>query len=247
MINLIHGDCLEKMKDIPDNSVDMILTDPPYGKIKAKWDCVIDIDAMWVELLRLSKPNSVIALFGIEPFSSYLRVSNINFYKYDWVWDKVKSSGFQIAKYKPMARAENISIFCNGIGKIKSYNPQMEKREKIKKSKCYSSSDSNPLSNNDNKQRFYSSKYPTNIIKVSNANQKGKVHPTQKPVDLLEYLIKTYSNKNETVLDFTMGSGSTGIACLNTGRNFIGIEKDDHYFQVAKNRIENHQPPSAVF
>ena len=207
------------------------------GTTACKRDSVIPFDEMWDRCNKLIKDNGAICLFGNEPFSSSLRMSNIKKYKYDWKWDKVKPSGFQVAKYKPMSRIEDIMVFTKKGEKV-FYNPQMEKRAIIKKSKVYSSSDSNPLKYNDKKIREYKEKYPQSLLKFSNANQKGKLHPTQKPVDLLEYLIKTYTNENELVLDFTMGSGSTGVACLNTNRRFIGIELDENYFNIAKERIE---------
>jgi DNA modification methylase len=240
LVELYKGDCLEVMKTIKDNSIDAIITDPPYGTTACKWDSVIPFDLMWEQLNRIIKPNGAIVLFGSEPFSSALRMSNIKNYKYDWKWDKVRGVGFQIAKYRPMMRTEDIIIFTKK-GKL-NYYPIMEKRDKIKKAKCHTnSSDSSPLKYNDNKVRTYTHNHPTNIITVSNASQKGKQHPTQKPILLMEYLIKTYTNENETVLDFTMGSGSTMVACQNTNRNGIGIEMDDNYFEVAKKRIEDNK------
>ena len=237
MINLIHGDCLELMKNIPDGSVDMILTDPPYGTTACKWDSVIDFDLMWVELKRIIKPNGAIVLFGSEPFSSALRMSNIKQYKYDWVWDKKKSGNIFLAKHQPMKTFENILIFSK---EKHHYFPIMKPREKIKKSKNYGTGEA--IGGNratEDKVYTYKEKYPIAILEFSNASQKGKVHPTQKPVALLEYLIKTYTQENETVLDFTMGSGSTGVACVNTSRSFIGIEMDEKYFAIAKSRIES--------
>ena len=234
-MKLIQGDCLEVMKTIPDKSIDMILCDLPYGTTACKWDSVIPFELLWEQYNRIIKDNCAIVLFGSEPFSSKLRMSNLKMYKYDWIWDKVKPSGFQIAKYRPMQRIENIMVFCK---KQLNYYPLMEKREKIKKSKVYSKSESNPLKYSDNKERVYSEKYPQSILVFSNAVQKGKLHPTQKPVALLEYLIKTYTNEGELVLDNCMGSGSTGVACKNTNRDFIGIELDEKYFNIAKERIE---------
>lgn len=235
MINLLHGDCLELMKEIPDKSIDFVLTDPPYGTTACKWDVVIPFEPMWKELNRIITDRGVIALFGQEPFSSLLRTSNLEAFKYDWIWDKVKPGAFATAKYAPLKQHEIISIFYKIPGK---YSPIMENREKIKKSKIYSNSDSASIKYNDGKQRIYDKKFPKSILVESNASQKGKIHPTQKPVALLEYLIKTYTLEGETVLDFTMGSGSTGVAAKNLNRNFIGIEKDDKYFEIAKKRIE---------
>lgn len=230
----MHGDCLERMKEIPDGSVDMVLTDPPYGTTACKWDSIIPLEPMWEQLKRVIKPNVAIVLFGGEPFSSSLRMSNIKNYRHEWKWDKVRGVGFQVAKHRPMMRTEDVIVFC--YGKV-PYNPIMTERDKVKRSKCYGASDSNPIKYNDGITRTYTHSYPSNIIVESNASQKGKQHPTQKPVALMEYLIRTYTNEGETVLDFTMGSGTTGVAAVNTGRKFIGIELDDNYFKVASERI----------
>ena len=239
MIKLGKGDCLKLMKDIPDGSVDLILTDPPYGKTACKWDSVIPFEPMWEQLNRIIKPNGAIVLFGSEPFSSALRMSNIKNYKYDWVWEKSVAGNPMLAKHQPLRIVENICVFYK---KKNTYNRQMVKvkgkvrdqrtekaHESISKgtaigiSKCGYAKDYNPALRN-----------PKNIIKINSI--KG-VHPTQKPVALMEYLIKTYTNENETVLDFTMGSGTTGVACVNLNRSFIGIEQDDNYFEIAKERI----------
>ena len=232
-MNLMLGDCLERMKEIPDGSVDLILADPPYGTTACKWDSVIDFTLMWEQLNRVIKPNGAIVLFGSEPFSSALRMSNIKNYKYDWKWDKVIGSGFQVAKYKPMMRSEDVCIFGTG-GKV-NYYPIKIKRDKPIKGYAVNNSLSNPLAKADKKVRTYTHKNPTNILEFRKV--KGTVHPTQKPVALMEYLIKTYTQEGETVLDFVMGSGTTGIACKNTGRKFIGIEKDAGYFEIAKQRL----------
>ena len=220
------------MEFIEDGSVDMVLCDPPYGTTACKWDTVIPFEPMWEHLKRIVKPNGAICLFGSEPFSSHLRVSNLKMYKHDWIWDKVKPVGFQIAKIRPMMRHELISVF--GTGKI-NYYPIKTDLEKTRKSKVYSNSDAmkTPLYG----ERVVEGKMPTSIIRESNASNKNRVHPTQKPVTLLEYLIKTYTLEGETVLDFTMGSGSTGVACKNLNRSFIGIEQDENYFEIAKGRI----------
>ena len=235
-MQLIHGDCLEKMKDIPDKSIDMILCDLPYGTTACKWDIIIPFEPLWEQYKRIIKDRGAIVLFGSEPFSSYLRMSNIKQFKYDWIWDKVRPSGFQIAKYNPMKRHEIISVFQDGS----NWYPQKEKRDKPVKGRVCSSSDSSPLKYNDGKVRVYDEKNPQSIIVFSKQSDGKYIHPTQKPVALLEYLIKTYTLEGETVLDNCMGSGSTGVACLNTNRNFIGIEKDDKYFEIAKKRIEEH-------
>lgn len=231
----MQGDCLELLKTIPDGSVDMILTDPPYGTTACKWDSVIPFEPMWIELKRIIKPNGAIVLFGSEPFSSALRMSNIKQYKYDWVWDKKIPSGMCNAKIMPMKQSENISVFINGKN---FYYPIMEERPKpLRGGKIYGNSLSagnGGLKSIDAK--VYTHKYPTTHL-VFDKIRKGSLHPTQKPVALLEYLIKTYTNEGETVLDFTMGSGSTGVAAKNTNRKFIGIELDETYFKIAKERI----------
>ena len=214
----------------------VILPTADFGTTACKWDSVIPLEPMWEQLKRITKDNAAIVLFGQEPFSSVLRLSNIKEYKYDWIWDKVKPGAFATAKYAPLKQHELISVFYEKSG---SYNPQMVNRDKVKKSKIYSGSDSALVKYNDGVVRTYNQLYPKTIIVESNAAQKGKVHPTQKPVALMEYLIKTYSNEGMTVLDFTMGSGTTGVACGNTNRNFIGIESDENYFNIAKNRVED--------
>jgi DNA modification methylase len=237
MINLLHGDCLDLMKTISDASIDAIITDPPYGTTACKWDSIIPFEPMWDELKRVIKPSGVIVLFGQEPFSSLLRVSNIKEYKYDWIWDKVKPGTFASAKYQPLRQHELISIFYKNFG---AYNPQMTPRKHTKTSKRYGNSEGlSARCTNDGLLRTYTEYYPKTILIFSNANQKGKVHPTQKPILLLEYLVKTYTQENDTVLDFTMGSGTTGVACKNLNRNFIGIELDKNYFDIATERINN--------
>ena len=238
MIDLRLGDCLEVMKTIEDNSIDAIITDPPYGTTACKWDSVIDFDLMWEQLNRIIKPNGAIVLFGSEPFSSALRMSNIKSFKYDWIFHKTLPVGHGYAKYRPMSNHEIISIF--GKGKT-TYNPQFTPREKPRTytRKNASKSGSSSMTSHDGETRVLKGKYPTTIQKFNTSVQKGKLHPTQKPLDLMEYLIKTYTNENETVLDFTMGSGSTGVACVNTKRNFIGIEQDNSYFITAEERIKS--------
>lgn len=235
MINkIIHGDCLEVMKDIPDKSIDAIITDPPYGTTACKWDSVIPFDLMWEQLNRIIKPNGAIVLFGSEPFSSALRMSNIKNYKYDWIWDKKKGGNIMCLKYQPYKTHEIISIFNS---KKEHYYPIMVE-QKQRTGKTYSKGEANGIKNYGD-TRVYNKKYPKSIIDISNANQKWKVHPTQKPVALIEYLIKTYTLENETVLDFTVGSGTTAVACINTNRNFIGIEKEKKYVDIANNRIRD--------
>ena len=238
--DLWKGNCLELMKDIPDGSVDLILTDPPYGTTACKWDSVVPFDFMWEQLKRIIKPNGAIVLFGSEPFSSALRMSNIKQFKYDWVWDKVTAKGHLVAKIRPMQQTENICVF--GDGKI-NYYPIMVERDKPRKDVDVEYSRTEIMGGKTTKEQskiVRDKKYPKNVLTFSNASQKDKLHPTQKPVALLEYLIKTYTQEGETVLDFTFGSCSTAIACLNTDRNFIGIELDNTYFDIGVNRIKEH-------
>ena len=245
-IKLLHGDCLELMKDIPDKSIDMILADLPYGTTACKWDEIIPFEPLWEQYERVIKDNGAIILFGSEPFSSALRMSNIKSYKYDWIWKKNKPQGFLNAKKMPLKDYENISVFAKSTT---IYNPQgLIKIDKVIKNGGTKNTTSNKANgdktsaNNAIKNEFYkqeNTNYPRQVIEFKNSGSK-QVHPTQKPVPLLEYLIKTYTNEGETVLDNCMGSGSTGVACKNTGRNFIGIELDDKYFDIAKERIENH-------
>ncbi len=238
-LNKIYNeDCLEGMKRIPDGSIDMILCDLPYGTTACKWDTIIPFEALWKQYERIIKDNGAIVLTAAQPFTSALVMSNPKMFKYSWIWDKVKPSGFQVAKYRPMMRQEDVLVF--GKGRI-NYNPIMTLREKVKTSRIYSSSDSNPLKNNDGKNRTYTHKYPQSILTFSNAVQKGKVHPTQKPVILFEYLIKTYTDEGETVLDNCMGSGTTAIACLNTERNFIGFELNEEYYNISLKRISENE------
>ena len=224
-INLIHGDCLEEMKNIPSGSVDMVLTDPPYGTTACKWDSIIPFEPMWEQLKRIIKLNGAIVLFGSEPFSSFLRCSNIKHYKYDWVWHK-RPVNFLNAKKQPLRKTERISVFGGS-----TYNPQglIAKTKINKRSNSTETNGAHGLSNVSN-----FTNYPTDVLEF--IGERG-LHPTQKPVALMEYLIKTYTNEGETVLDFTMGSGTTGVACKNLSRSFIGIEKDDKYFEIARGRI----------
>ena len=241
MINsVLHGDCLELMKDIPDGSIDMILCDLPYGTTACKWDEIIPFEPLWEQYNRIIKDNGAIVLTASQPFTSALVMSNQKMFKYSWIWDKVKPSGFQVAKYRPMMRQEDVLVF--GKGRI-NYNPIMTVREKVKTSRVYSSSDSNPLKNNDGKNRTYTHKYPQSILTFSNAVQKGKIHPTQKPVPLFEYLIKTYTNDGETVLDNCAGSGTTAIACMNTNRNYILMEQEKEYIDIISKRIAEQNNP----
>lgn len=240
MINLIHGDCLEKMNDIPDKSIDFVLTDPPYGTTKCKWDRVIPFEPMWVELKRITKDSGAIALFGSEPFSSLLRTSNLDIFKHDWIWIKSNPKGHLNAKKYPLKSTELISIFSKSVP---NYYPVKwtSKPMNTVYSRGGNGRDStyNKMEKIDSKEINSTERYPLDILPFNDlpGNHSERVHPTQKPVELLEYLIKTYTIEGETVLDFTMGSGSTGEACKNLNRNFIGIEKDENYFNIAKKRL----------
>jgi site-specific DNA-methyltransferase (adenine-specific) len=239
MIKLLHGDCLELMKSIPDGSIDAIITDPPYGTTACKWDSVIPFEPMWAELKRIIKPNGAIVLFGSEPFSSYLRLSNIKQYKYDLYWQKQKPVNFLQLKRRFGKTTENIIVFYS---KQCTYNPQKttvndSKRVKNKIQKGKGNSITSAIGFIARDYQDDGTRYPIDILKFKRVDESKIIHPTQKPVSLLEYLVKTYTNENETVLDFTMGSGTTGVACKNLNRNFIGIELDKNYFNIAKERI----------
>ena len=236
-MRLLKGDCLEVMDKLIEEGVivDAIICDPPYGTTACKWDTIIPFDEMWVRLNKLVKPNGAIVLFGSEPFSSALRMSNIKNYKYDWVWEKPQAVGHLNAWRMPMKNTENISVF---YAKQANYNPELKDKpmknirphtKRTKTSDCYGSHKLDTHKCPPNKSM------PKTIIQFNNAQ--GTVHPTQKPVDLMEYLIKTYTTKKEIVLDFTMGSGSTGVACKNLNRRFIGIELDKHYYRIASHKI----------
>ena len=239
MIDLILGDCLEVMKNIPDKSIDAIITDPPYGTTACKWDSVIDFKLMWEQLNRIIKPNGAIVLFGSEPFSSLLRCSNIKDYKYDWIWEKSKASNFVLAKKQPLKAHEIISVFNSKI-----YNPQKTQGKPYNKGREKRSGNLTGFltkvtnSNNHLIENKTGLRNPRSVQYFVTAEREGKHHPTQKPILLMEYLIKTYTNDNETVLDFTMGSGTTMLACKNLNRNGIGIEKYPQHYAVAVKRVE---------
>ena len=240
-IQLYHGDCLEIMDKLIEQGikVDVIITDPPYGTTACKWDSVIPFDAMWERLNKLIKSNGAIILFGSEPFSSYLRVSNIKNYKYDLKWQKDQGSDFMMAKKKPLKDYEDIIIFYK---KQPTYNPQMREGFKPWSKRDTGNNTIEHLGKKEKEQLKQSNgtkRYPISIIKFNRI--RNGLHPTQKPVELLEWLVKTYTNENDIVLDFTMGSGSTGVACINTNRKFIGIELDENYFEIAKERIKEAQ------
>ncbi len=230
------GDCLQKMKEIPDKSIDMILCDPPYGTTsRNKWDITLPVDALWKAYKRIIKDNGAILLFGQPPFSSELIMSNRKMFRYEWIWEKPLAQGFLNANRMPMRATENISCFYK---KHPTYNPQKIGGVPYNKGIRKSNSTTNY---GDHGESFginiTGARYPTNILRFSNANHKNVLHPTQKPVPLLEYLIKTYTNKGDTVMDNCMGSGSTGVAAVRTGREFIGIEMNEDYFRIAQERI----------
>ncbi len=244
MITLKNQDCLEYMRTMPEHSVDAILTDLPYGTTACAWDSVIPFEPMWEAVKHALKPNGAFVTTATQPFTTALIASNFKWFKYEWVWDKVRGVGFQVAKYRPMQSHENIIVF--GRKSIK-YIPIMERRQEIKKSKCYAESKSSPLKYNDGKMREYSFSYPHSILKISNAAQLGKEHPTQKPVALYKYLVQTYTNPGDVVLDMCMGSGTTGVACVELDRGFIGCETDAAYFEIAQTRIEDTDRQGRLF
>ena len=243
-MKLYNGNCLEIMKLIDDNSIDFILTDLPYGTTQYDWDKQVPVEEMWSQIKRIRKDRTAIALFGLEPFSSFLRLSNIEEYRYDWIWEKDKGTGQAFSKKQPMRKNENISIFYK---EQPDYDWQGEKLAKpitrvrtISGGESFSTAKKN-LENGRRKYVTYTHRTKHNMLYFPRDNQKKNqksYHPTQKPVALLEYLIETYTLEDQTVLDFTMGSGSTGVACLNTNRNFIGIEIQEKYCRIAKERIK---------
>lgn len=241
MIKLLHGDCLEIMKNIPDESIDMILCDLPYGTTKNKWDIVIPFDAFWSNYKRIIKDNEIAILFADGRFTAELIQSNIKMWRYNLIWEKTQPTGFLNANRMPLRNHEDICVFYKHLP---VYNPQKTTGHKRKistakhKRNCVKTSDygEHNLTSYDSTERF-----PTSVLKFSKDIQKSALHPTQKPVALCEYLIKTYTNENDLVLDNCMGSGTTGVACLHTNRNFIGIELDENYFQIAKDRIEKER------
>lgn len=256
---IYKGDCLEVMDKLIEQGVkvDAIITDPPYGTTACKWDSVIPFDEMWKRLNKLVKPNGAIVLFGSEPFSSFLRVSNIKNFKYDWIWKKNRAGNFQLTKFQPLKYTEIISVFSN---KTHNYYPILREASEATK-KRYAMGYNGSKVKKDGIEHMQSGNYkpqlkngtdklnPSNILEFK--KNKSEFHPTQKPIDLLEYLVKTYTKEEEIVLDFTMGSGSTGVACLNTNRKFIGIELDDKYFEISKSRlnkaVENKEELLKVF
>lgn len=241
-MKLLQGDCLELMREIPDKSIDMILCDLPYGTTKNRWDSVIDFSALWDCYNRVIKDNGAIVLFSSQPFTSRLVMSNIKYYRYEWIWRKTQAKGHLNAKKMPLRAHENIEVFYK---KPPTYNPQFTHGHKRKvTTRIYTrANDGNGCYGKENRNDHYDStdRYPVDVQTFSNGDQTKRYHTTQKPVDLLAYLILTYTNPGETVLDNCMGSGSTGVACLHTGREFIGVELDPDIYQIAKARIEAEQ------
>ena len=246
---MIHGDCLEKMKDISDGSIDMVLADPPYGTTACKWDSVIPLEPMWESLKRLTKPSAAIVMTASQPFTSALVMSNADWFKYSWVWVKNRATGHVHAKNKPMKQHEDVLVFSGGTTIHASqsktrmpYNPQglTALPHGTKRRKRNDAGDNAVMAKRASHKETVCthSGYPISLIEFSIEMNAARFHPTQKPVALMEYLIRTYTNEGDTVLDFTMGSGTTGVACVNTGRKFIGIEKDPEYFDIACDRIE---------
>jgi len=241
LYKLLQGDCLEIMKNIPDKSINMILCDLPYGTTSSKWDNVIPFEKIWEQYERIIKDNASIILFSSGLFTIDLIQSNRKHFKYKLIWKKNVPTGMSSAKYRPMKYYEEICIFQYGKP---LYNPILKPRVGVGKS-CYNYNHYCGENNHINLQKIkkkYDPDYvqPSDVLEIDVVpNRKGKLHPVQKPIKLLEWLIKTYSNKDDLILDNCMGSGSTGVACLNTGRNFIGIELDEKYFNIAKQRIES--------
>ena len=231
---LMFGDCLERMKEIGDKSIDAIICDPPFGTTACKWDTIIPFEPLWKQYKRIIKPNGAIVLTASQPFTSALVMSNSDMFKYEWIWEKEQGVNFQLCKYQPLKIHESILVFSKGTH---NYFPQGLVEINKKKSNKFKGGNLGHQDSEKLRSEYYQkfSNYPKSILKY---NRERGLHPTQKPVALLEYLIKTYTNEGETVLDNTMGSGSTGVACVNTNRKFIGIEMDENYFNIACDRIE---------
>ena len=251
-MNLMQGDCLIAMKEIANGSVDMVLTDPPYGTTACKWDLIIPLEPMWEQLRRVIKPNGAIVMTASQPFTTTLIASNMKMFKYCWVWNKEICGAFALAKKRPMIVTEDICVFAVKGHKYIPIMTEAKKKNIRPVNKGSSCSEATPVSSGvarSDKNYNPKKRYPKNILTYSKygaeCNQVNRVHPTQKPVALMEYLIKTYTNEGETVLDFTMGSGTTGVACANLNRYFIGIEKDLDYFSIALERIEKAHKDNA--
>jgi len=237
---LIHGDCLEVMQKIPDKSIDMILTDLPYGITRNKWDEVILLEKLWEQYKRIIKDRGMICLTSAEPFTSMLIMSNPKMFKYDIIWDKGLSTSFLNAKRMPLRRHESILCFYK---KLPVYNPKMITRGRVRKKGGLSEGQEHCPNYGKymDKPSYSNTYYPTSILEISNAKREGKIHPTEKPVELFQYLIETYTNEGDVVLDSCSGSGTTAIACLNSNRQYICIEKDAEYFEKSKQRVELFQ------
>lgn len=235
---LIKGDCIKNMKELQPKSIDLILCDLPYGTTRNKWDSIIPLDELWEQYNRIIKDNGVIVLTAQTPFDKVLGASNLKMLRYEWIWEKTSATGHLNAKKMPMKAHENILIFYK---KLPTYNPQKTFGHERKVSKAVhkiNSKDSTNYGDSVNTTYDSTERYPRDVVKFKTDKQKSALHPTQKPVALMEYLIKTYTNEGDLVLDSCMGSGTTGVACVNTNRNFIGIELEDKYFEIAKQRIE---------
>lgn len=242
MIQLFQGDCLEIMPTLVPGSVDLVLCDLPYGTTANPWDAVIPLEPLWAEYKRLRKSHTPVVLHGSQPFSTNLIVSNRAEFRYEWIWDKTKGGNFVLARKQPMKSHENVLVF---YAKQPLYCPQMETRGTPRKKGGGKRSD-NIATGVAPVESFNNLYYPRSIVIFSTASRKDKFHPTQKPIGLAEYLIKTYTNPSDTVLDNCMGSGTTGVACVNTGRSFIGIEKDPTYFDIAQRRIKEAHEKAAT-
>lgn len=244
-IQLYHGDCIEVMKNIPDNSVDLILADLPYGTTACAWDTIIPFDKLWEQYNRIKKPTTAIVLTASQPFTTILINSNIAAFKYEWIWEKHQGTNFLLAKKMPLKKHENICVFYD---KLPTYNPQKTYGHKV-----YSgfTTETNATSGEvyseikSQHQQNDGSRYPTSILKFP--KEKFGLHPTQKPFKLMEYLVLTYSNQGDTVLDNTMGSGTTGIAAKHNNRSFIGIEKEEKYFDIASKRINRNTLEDLIY
>ena len=235
------GDCLERMAELDDGSVDMVLCDLPYGTTACKWDSVIPFEPLWEQYRRVTKPNAAIVLTASQPFTTALIASNIRGYKHSWVWDKLTISNPMQAKHQPLRQHEDVPVFS--YGKV-LYNPQKTDMHLRRTWKQGAQNEDAAAPAREGATGEVVGKYPKTILKFKAAKLEGRtVHPTQKPVALPEYLIRTYTDEGQTVLDNTMGSGSTGVACANTGRKFIGIEKEPKYFEIAEKRIFDAFPP----
>ncbi len=247
MIELLHGDCLERLKELPPASVDMVLTDLPYGTTACKWDSVIPFQPLWESWFRVCRPDGAIVLTAAQPFTSQLVMSNPKYFAYSWVWDKGVGASFVQAKRMPMRVHEDVLVFCPS-GKTPRYFPQMVPRDKpltVKESKAYKDA---AIPTNPRPAKTYTESYPKSIQYFSSRSSGSRgLHPTQKPVPLMEYLIRTYTEPGDTVMDCCMGSGTTGVAAINTGRRFIGIERDAQYFAIAKKRLDLPEQTQGTF